>query len=159
LNPLSQPEVWSDFANNVQISAANRPWMPCPANHEIEFYTGPQGLGSYLSRFLLPDNGTSFPGHWYSFRVGSVFFISLDGNDLAYQDSGPAVSGPDPLTPAPTTGNAPIPPGTSFYIRGYSNGEQTRWLEAILRKASEDKSIDGGSGTRTAGSDGWIYLF
>jgi hypothetical protein len=83
LNPFSQPEVWSDFANNVQISAANRPWMPCPANHEIEFYTGPQGIGSYLSRFLLPDNGTSFPGRWYSFRVGSVFFISLDGNDVA----------------------------------------------------------------------------
>jgi hypothetical protein len=52
------------------------------------------------------------------------------------------VSGPDPLTPAPITGNAPIPPGTSFYIRGYSEGEQTRWLERTLRKASEDKDID-----------------
>jgi hypothetical protein len=67
--------------------------MPCPANHEIEFYNGPQGIDSYLSRFSLPDNGTSFPGRWYSFRVASVFFISLDGNDVAYQDSGPAVSG------------------------------------------------------------------
>jgi hypothetical protein len=34
LNSFSQPEVWSDFANNVQISAANRPWMPCPAARE-----------------------------------------------------------------------------------------------------------------------------
>jgi phosphodiesterase/alkaline phosphatase D-like protein len=74
LNSLSQPAVWSDFSNNAQISAANRPWMPCPANHEIEFYNGPQGIDSYLSRFSLPDNGTSFSGHWYSFRVGSVFF-------------------------------------------------------------------------------------
>jgi hypothetical protein len=141
-NSLSQPEVWSDFANNVQISAAHRPWMPCPANHEIEFYNGPQGIDSYLSRFSLPDNGTSFSGHWYSFRVGSVFFISLDGNDVAYQDSGPTVSGPDPLTPAAATGNAPIAPGRSFYIRGYSEGEQTRWLETTLRKASEEKGID-----------------
>ena len=142
LSSLSQPEVWRDFANNVQISAANRPWMPCPANHEIEFYNGPQGIDSYLSRYSLPDNGTSFPGHWYSFRVGSVFFISLDGSDVAYQDSGPAVGGPNSLSPAPATGNAPIPPGTSFYVRGYSKGEQTRWLERTLRKASEEEGVD-----------------
>jgi 3',5'-cyclic AMP phosphodiesterase CpdA len=111
-------------------------------NHEIEFYNGPQGIDSYLSRFSLPANGTSFAGHWYSFRVGAVFFISLDGNDVAYQDSGPAVSGPNPLTPVPATGNAPITPGASFYIRGYSGGEQTRWLEATLRKASEEEGID-----------------
>jgi 3',5'-cyclic AMP phosphodiesterase CpdA len=46
------------------------------------------------------------------------------------------------LVPAASTGNAPIEPGTSFYIRGYSGGEQTRWLEKTLREASEDKSID-----------------
>jgi 3',5'-cyclic AMP phosphodiesterase CpdA len=40
------------------------------------------------------------------------------------------------------TGNAPITPATSFYIRGYSEGEQTRWLETTLRKASEEKGID-----------------
>jgi hypothetical protein len=28
LNPTSQPEVWRDFGNNNQASAANRPWMP-----------------------------------------------------------------------------------------------------------------------------------
>ena len=35
LNPAHQPEVWRDFGNNNQTSAANRPWMPCPGNHDI----------------------------------------------------------------------------------------------------------------------------
>jgi alkaline phosphatase D len=78
-NNRFQPRVWRDFGNNCQGSAANRPWMPCPGNHEVEFYNGPQGFTSYLTRYTLPGNGVpGFGGHWYSFRVGSVFFISLD---------------------------------------------------------------------------------
>ena len=57
LNPTVQPEVWRDFGNNNQASAAFRPWMPCPGNHEVEFDNGPQGYTSYLTRYLLPDNG------------------------------------------------------------------------------------------------------
>ena len=57
LNPMSQPEVWQDFGSNNQSSAANRPWMPCPGNHEIEFNNGPQGFTSYLTRYALPSNG------------------------------------------------------------------------------------------------------
>ena len=49
LNPTAQPEVWRDFGNNNQTSAASRPWMPCPGNHEVEFCNGPQGFASYLS--------------------------------------------------------------------------------------------------------------
>ena len=56
LNPAVQPEVWRDFGNNNQTSAANRPWMPCPGNHEMEFNNGPQGFTSYLTRYTLPDN-------------------------------------------------------------------------------------------------------
>jgi hypothetical protein len=57
LNPAVQPEVWRDFGNNNQASAAFRPWMPCPGNHEIEFGHGPQGFTSYLTRYLLPTTG------------------------------------------------------------------------------------------------------
>jgi hypothetical protein len=57
LNPTVQPEVWRDFGNNNQASAGFRPWMPCPGNHEVEFDNGPQGYTSYLTRYLLPDNG------------------------------------------------------------------------------------------------------
>jgi hypothetical protein len=142
LNPTAQPKVWADFANNVQVSAANRPWMPCPGNHEIEFHNGAQGFDSYLTRFSLPHNGTEFPGLWYRFKVGSALFISLSADDVIYQDSGAFVAGPAPLQPAPSTGNGPISPGTSLYIHGYSGGAQTRWLEETLAAASTDEEID-----------------
>jgi 3',5'-cyclic AMP phosphodiesterase CpdA len=142
LNPTAQPEVWADFGNNNQTSAAFRPWMPCCGNHEIEFNNGTQGFTSYLTRYTLPDNGTAFPGRWYSFRVGSAVFISLSADDVIYQDGGPFVAGPAPLVPAASTGNAIIEPGTSFYVHGYSGGAQTHWLEKTLREAAEDEGVD-----------------
>ncbi|MBN3753093.1 metallophosphoesterase family protein [Paraburkholderia sp. Tr-20389] len=142
LNPTQQPAVWRDFGNNAQTSAANRPWMPCPGNHEIEFNNGAQGFDSYLTRYTLPQNGTRFPGRWYSFRVSSVLFISLDADDVVYQDAAAFVAGPAPLVPAASTGHPSIPPGTSLYVRGYSDGEQTRWLEKTLRHAQDDDDID-----------------
>jgi hypothetical protein len=143
LNPMHQPEVWRDFGNNNQASAASRPWMPCSGNHEIEFYNGPQGFGSYLTRYHLPDNDVDgFRGHWYKFQVGSALFISLDADDVTYQDSGPFVSGPAALVPDPAAGNPPIAPGTSFYVRGYSAGAQTAWLRRTLSDARESDRID-----------------
>jgi len=142
LNPAAQPSVWRDFGNNNQASAANRPWMPCLGNHECEFNNGEQGFASYLARYTLPDNDTAFPGRWYCFRVGSALFISLDADDVIYQDGAAFVAGPSPLVPAASTGNPVIEPGTSFYIRGYSGGMQTRWLEETLREAADDNDID-----------------
>ncbi len=143
LNPTEQPDVWRDFGNNNQASAANRPWMPCPGNHEIEFGNGPQGFTSYLTRYTLPDNQVpGFAGRWYAFRVGSVLFVSLDADDVVYQDAGAFVTGPAALTPAASTGNPPIQPGTSFYIRGYSGGAQTAWLERTLTAGRGDHSVD-----------------
>jgi hypothetical protein len=143
LNPMHQPEVWRDFGKNNQASAASRPWMPCSGNHEIEFNNGPQGFGSYLNRYHLPDNSVAgFRGHWYKFQVGSALFISLDADDVTYQDSGPFVSGPASLVPDPDTGNPPIAPGTSFYVRGYSGGAQTAWLRQTLADARQSDRID-----------------
>jgi Purple acid Phosphatase, N-terminal domain/Calcineurin-like phosphoesterase len=142
LNPTQQPEVWRDFGNNCQSSAANRPWMPCPGNHELEFNNGEQGLASYLARYTLPENHSRFQGRWYSFRVSSVLFISLDADDVVYQDAAAFVAGPAPLVPAASTGNPPIQPGTSLYVRGYSGGEQTRWLENVLSHAAQDDNVD-----------------
>jgi hypothetical protein len=142
LNPGAQPEVWRDFGNNNQASAAYRPWMPVPGNHEIEFGNGPQGFTSYLTRYTLPSNGTpGLEGRWYSFRIGSVLFVSLSADDVVYQDAGAFVAGPGSLTPV-GTGAPPITPGTSFYVHGYSGGAQTRWLEATLAAARRDASVD-----------------
>ncbi|MGC1729422.1 MAG: metallophosphoesterase family protein [Steroidobacteraceae bacterium] len=144
-NPTAQPAVWADFGNNVQRSAANRPWMPCPGNHEIEFGNGELGMNAYLTRYALPDNGSRFAGHWYSFRVGSALFISLAADDVIYQDSGAFHAGPGPLTPAPSTGHAPIEPGTSLYIHGFSGGERPagwsrRWPRRTRTMASTGSS-------------------
>ncbi len=143
LNPTVQPEVWRDFGNNNQKSAAFRAWMPCLGNHETEFNNGAQGFDSYLTRYSLPDNGNrAFRGRWYSFRVSNALFISLDADDVVFQDAGAFVGGPAPLVPSAATGNPPIAPGTSLYVRGYSNGEQTAWLERTLAQARSDRSID-----------------
>ena len=56
----AQPAVWADFGNNNQASAALRPWMPCPGNHEVEFDNGPQGFTSYLTRYTCRT--TARPG-------------------------------------------------------------------------------------------------
>ena len=143
LNPTAQPAVWRDFGNNNQTSAANRPWMPCPGNHEVEFDNGPQGFTSYLTRYTLPDNHVpGFGGRWYSFRIGSVLFVSLDADDVVYQDAGAFVTGPAALAPVASTGHPAIGAGTSFYIRGYSGGAQTAWLEYTLAVGRDDPSVD-----------------
>lgn len=185
-----QPEVWRAFGLNVQRSAANRPWMPCIGNHEIEvgsttydltgyatnsngitslpsagqLYAGgsyPQhgnglyGQASYQARFTLPDNGTGawgsggFSGAFYSFRVGSVLFISLDANDVCYQDGGA-------FTTTALNGGA-VPANTGVYNRQYTgqlgpvaadntvpagSNIQTQWLETTLADAANDTTID-----------------
>ena len=85
-NQLSQPQVWEEYFDNTQLSAANRPWMPTLGNHENEPGNGPQGYLSYQTRFALPKNHSGdFEGNWYKFQVGSVLFVMLDNNDVCYQ--------------------------------------------------------------------------
>ncbi len=153
LTPAQQPAVWRDFGVNVARSAANRPWMPALGNHEIEFGNGPHGYESYLTRFSLPSNGVpGLTGNFYSYRVGSALFLSLDADDVIYQDGG-AFAGTDVV---PVNGTATIPAGMSRYNRFYTgqlaagpNGtlsagtnRQTRWLERTLAAARADHSID-----------------
>jgi purple acid phosphatase-like protein/calcineurin-like phosphoesterase family protein len=126
-NQLSQPQVWAEYFDNTQLSAANRPWMPTLGNHENEPGNGPQGYLSYQTRFALPKNHSAdFEGNWYKFQVGSVLFVMLDNNDVCYQvDTGTYLS-----------------TGDNQLLTGYSGGEQERWLEKTLREASTDISVD-----------------
>ena len=87
--PAAWAQVWRDFGNNVQASAANRPWLPVPGNHELELGHGEQGLASYLTRYTLPSNGVDgLEGRWYAFRVGTALFVSLSGDDVAFSGAG-----------------------------------------------------------------------
>ncbi|HKI39092.1 MAG: metallophosphoesterase family protein [Mycobacterium sp.] len=112
--------TWSDwFANNTR-SARHRPWMPAAGNHENELGNGPVGYGAYQTYFTVPDSGAGpeLRGLWYSFSAGSVRVISLNNDDVAFQDGG------------------------NFYVHGYSGGEQKRWLAAELDAARRDPGID-----------------
>ena len=90
-NPGAQPRAWRDFANNVQVSAANRPWLPVPGNHGAEPADRERALRSYLARYSLPGNGVpGFEGRWYAFRVGTAAFLCLSGDDVRRGYSGGA---------------------------------------------------------------------
>ncbi len=70
-NQKTQTQVWEQYFNNTQLSAANRPWMPTLGNHENEPGNGPQGYLSYQTRFALPKNHSKdFEGNWYKFQRG-----------------------------------------------------------------------------------------
>jgi Purple acid Phosphatase, N-terminal domain/Calcineurin-like phosphoesterase len=133
------------------------------------YWNGPYGYGHYLSRFLLPDNGVTnwdgnrLRGNFYSFQVGTVKFISLDADDVIYQDGASAYlnSAPD-AAPETTTSGAQIVNGTVTYNHGYTGdlaivkadnaavpdygsgtpNLQTVWLERTLAEARRDPSVD-----------------
>ena len=185
LDPANTPSVWRDFGVNIARSAANRPWMPALGNHENEFgvtnaagaafpgaigeagasgffYNGPYGNGHYLSRFLLPDNGVvnadgnRLQGNFYSFQVGTVLFVSLDADDVIYQQNNNAKAGAGvtfasgAAIPAGTLGDnreytgalALRPSNNSLVPAGPHPNAQTRWLERTLAAARENPSIE-----------------
>ena len=94
--------------------------MPAAGNHENELGNGPIGYGAYQSYFALPDSGADaeLRGMWYAFTAGSVRIISLNNDDIAYQDGG------------------------NSYVHGYSGGAQKRWLTKELESARNNRAID-----------------
>jgi hypothetical protein len=112
--------AWTHFFDNDTRSARNRPWMPAAGNHENERGNGPHGFAAYQTWFSLPDNGAepAMRGMWYAFTAGSVRVVSLNNDDVCWQDGGDS------------------------YVRGYSAGAQRRWLETTLAAARGDDRID-----------------
>ncbi|HEX4832174.1 MAG TPA: metallophosphoesterase family protein [Trebonia sp.] len=133
------------------------------------YWNGPYGYGHYLSKFLLPDNnvtnydGNRLRGNFYAFQVGTVLFLSLDADDVIYQDGASAYLNNTPdAAPEATSAGAAIPNGTVTYNRfytgdlkprakddslvpDYSRGRpnlQTLWLEETLARARRDSSAD-----------------
>lgn len=119
---LAQDRIrtWSDWFENNSRSARYRPWMPAAGNHENELGNGPVGYAAYQTYFALPESGSdvALRGLWYSFTAGSVRVISLNNDDVCFQDGG------------------------NFYVHGYSGGAQKRWLEGELADARADSGID-----------------
>jgi len=154
-----------DHAGNPGSAPGGIPAQGAAGN----YWNGPYGYGHYLSRFLLPDNGVTnydgnqLRGNFYAFQVGTVMFISLDADDVIYQDSGATnISSIANAAPETTSSGAQIPNGTTTYNHGYtgdlkivapdnsavpdfSTGTpnlQTIWLERTLREARGDDSVE-----------------
>ncbi len=104
--------------------------MPCIGNHEAELDNGPNGYNSYTTRYMLPGNGTSFSGSFYSFQVGSVLFISLDANDVCYQGAGAYNVG---FTATTDAASNPIAASTHVYNQFYTGGFTQNWTARSLR--------------------------
>ncbi|MCL2582796.1 MAG: fibronectin type III domain-containing protein [Streptosporangiales bacterium] len=174
LAPGNAPTAWRDFAVNMAHSSASRPWMPALGNHENElggsgrdgkpssdaYWNGPYGNGHYHSRFVLPDNnvrnydGNHLRGSFYSFQVGTVFFISLDADDITYQgdqisetttttySSGLTIHAGTVNTGYEYTGSVVPGASDSLVPGGQYPNQQTLWLERTLKKARQDESVD-----------------
>lgn len=111
--------AWDKWFAQNQRSAANRPWMPVAGNHEQETGNGEQGYSSFQTRFLVPDNRVDgLGGLFYAFTVGSVRFVGLQNDDVCYQWA------------------------SEDNVRGYSGGEQRRWLDRTLAEARDDPAVD-----------------
>lgn len=114
------PAAWEDWFQMISPSARRRPWMPVAGNHESERGAGKFGLTPYQAYFVPPANGAGadYEGLWYAFTVGRARFVMLFGEDVCYQDHG------------------------EVYLRGFSGGRQTAWLERTLREARADATLD-----------------
>jgi hypothetical protein len=154
------PSTWRAWAVQNAAQTKGFPWMPVPGNHELEkgatdihgvlqtsdasgsFYNGPYGHGTYFSRFLLPDNGltnwdgNSLQGNFYSFRVGTVLFIALAGNDVNWQTSDYSQTKPSQYTGT----LAADPSNMALVPSGPTPNLQTQWLEQTLQAARADGS-------------------
>lgn len=111
--------AWDAWFNQNQRSTRHRPWMAAAGNHEQLTGNGPIGYDAYLTRYANPPNGvTGLNGYFYSFVVGSVCFVVLQNDDVAYQWT------------------------TDNYVHGYSGGAQKEWLQKTLAAADADPAID-----------------
>src|SRR5262245_23790719 len=128
--------TWHSFFTTNMPLASRLPWMPAAGNHENEVGNGPQGYQAYQTWFTVPDNGErqDWQGNWYSFTVGSVGVVSINNDDVCYQQG----------SHSPFRNANLIDPAANRddYIRGYSDGAQRDWLDRTLRRLRADRGID-----------------
>ncbi|MCU1380819.1 MAG: uncharacterized protein JWN29_3802 [Acidimicrobiales bacterium] len=128
--------TWRSFFSNNMRAASRFPWMPCAGNHENEVGNGPEGYRGYQTWFTLPDNDQpdDYQGNWYSFKAGSVGVVSLNNDDVCYQQGS--------FSPYRQSHLVRADANRDDYIRGYSHGAQKAWLDRTLGQLRADDDID-----------------
>jgi hypothetical protein len=109
------PRVFDSFFTEIESAAASTPWMVAVGNHEIEPWYGAHGYGGQLARFAFPGDKPASCIVSSSFSYGNLGVVLLDANDVSHEIQA---------------------------NRGYTDGEQTRWLERALGAFRADASID-----------------
>ncbi|GAA2633317.1 hypothetical protein Adu01nite_13610 [Paractinoplanes durhamensis] len=146
IDDLYNPLRWDQFLAQTESVAASVPWMATLGNHDMEAVYSPNGYGGQLARWEFPGNGPAKGVGVYSFIYGNVGVVSLDANDISFEVQ---------------------------VNRGYTGGEQTRWLTERLKWLREQDDVDfivvffhycAYSTTEAHASDGavrnmWVPLF
>ncbi len=177
LNPTVQPEVWRDFGNGKQTSKP----LAGPGCHA--WATTRWSSATARGVHLVSDPATRCPTatspisarRWYSFRIGSVLFVSLDADDVVYQDAGAFVAGPAALAPVASTGNPFIEArrvvlpqgllGRRANRRGWSRtlaagrrDDSVDWIVVWMHQCACSSSATG-NGSTSASPTSWLRCF
>jgi hypothetical protein len=100
-----KPRLWDLWLVQNNAIAGNVPFLCALGNHEMEPGFDLHGYAGVLARVPLPSKSPlGCPASW-AVRYGAVGFVGLDSNDVSYE----------------------LPAN-----RGYTSGEQTRWLRSTL---------------------------
>jgi hypothetical protein len=100
-----KPQLWDAWLVQNNPVAGTIPFLCALGNHEMEPGFDVHGYAGVLARMPLPsESPLECPASW-SVRYGTVGFVGLDSNDVSHE----------------------LPAN-----RGYTKGEQTRWLKSTL---------------------------
>ena len=109
------PQQWDNWLNQNDPVGARLPWMIAPGNHEMEPGFADHGYAGFLGRVAIGGTSPLAIPVASTFRYSCVGFVGLDSNDVSYE----------------------IPAN-----RGWTQGQQTSWLDSTLAALRADPTID-----------------
>jgi Calcineurin-like phosphoesterase/Purple acid Phosphatase, N-terminal domain len=109
------PGQWDYWLDQNDPLASHLPWMIAPGNHEMEPGFATHGYAGMLGRIAIGGTSPLAVPVASTFRYSSVGFVGLDSNDVSYE----------------------IPAN-----RGWTQGQQTSWLDSTLATLRADPTID-----------------
>lgn len=109
------PARWDAWLAQNDPVGSHLPSMVVPGNHEMEPGFGNHGYAGFLSRVAIGGSSPLAVPVASTFRYSSVGFVGLDSNDVSYE----------------------IPAN-----RGWTQGQQTSWLDTTLAALRADPTID-----------------